>query len=167
MFILQRIGARDRGRFRARVTFGAVAWISLWACFLSIVRAQTFSDPSFSSEVIASVDPFTLVGMAWAPDGHLFVWQKNGVVRVIDNGVLLPEPFLDFSSKVNTFDDRGMWGLAFDPDFETNGYVYLTYTYEEGGNPFDSAPKTSRLSRVTADPANHHVVLPGSEVVIL
>jgi len=50
--------------------------------------AQTFVDPNFTTEILATVAPFTLVGMAWAPDGRLFVWQKNGVVRVIKNGVL-------------------------------------------------------------------------------
>ena len=53
--------------------------------------------------------------MAFAPDGRMFVWQKNGVVRIVKNGQLLPTPFIDLSAKVNTFDDRGIWGLAFDP----------------------------------------------------
>ena len=130
-------------------------------------RAQTFADPNFSSSLVATVSPFTLVGLRWAPNGDMFVWQKNGVVRVIVNGVLQPQPFLDFSAKVNTFDDRGMWGLAFDPNFETNHYVYLTYTYEDGGNPSSSEAKTSRLSRVTANPANPRVMLAGSEVIVL
>ena len=130
-------------------------------------RAETFNDTGFASELVATVAPFTLVGMAWAPDGRLFVWQKNGVVRVIKQGVLLPTPFLDFSAKVNTFDDRGMWGLAFHPDFANNGFVYLTYVFEEGSDPNDSNPKTARFTRVTADPANPDVALAGSETVIL
>src|SRR5882672_4398521 len=129
--------------------------------------AQTFLDPNFTTEVLATVAPFTLVGMAWAPDGRLFVWQKNGVVRVIKNDVLLPAPFIDLSAKVNTFDDRGFWGLAFHPNFATNGFVYMTYTFENAGNPNDSSPKTSRLVRVNADPANPDVALAGSEIVIL
>ena len=103
--------------------------------------ADTFADPGFATETVATVPPFTLVGLAFAPDGRLFVWQKNGVVRVIKNGVLLPTPFIDLSSQVNTFDDRGMWGLAFDPDFATNGFVYLTYTFENAGDPNDAGPE--------------------------
>ena len=72
--------------------------------------ADTFSDPSFTTETIATVPPYTLVGLAFAPDGRLFVWQKNGVVRIIKNGVQLSTPFIDLSAKVNTFDDRGFWG---------------------------------------------------------
>ena len=129
--------------------------------------AQTFSDPGFVSELVATVSPFTLVGMAWSPDGRLFVWQKNGVVRVIEDGVLLPTPFVDLSAKVNTYDDRGFWGLAFHPDFTNNRFVYLSYVLEDGSNPNDTGPKTSRVVRVTANPANPAVALPGSEVVIL
>ena len=127
----------------------------------------TFAAPNFTSEVLAILAPYTVVGMAWAPDGRLFVWQKNGIVRVIKQGVLLTTPFIDLSAKVNTFDDRGFWGLAFHPNFVTNGYVYLTYVYEGGGNPNDQSAKTSRLTRVTASSSNPDVALPGSEVIVL
>ena len=60
--------------------------------------ADTFDDPGFATETIATVPPFTLVGLAFAPDGRLFVWQKNGVVRIIKNGVMLPTPFVNLSS---------------------------------------------------------------------
>ena len=135
--------------------------------FQGAAAADTFSDSGFATERIATVPPYTLVGMAFAPDGRLFVWQKNGVVRVIKNGQLLPTPFIDLSAKVNTFDDRGFWGLAFDPQFASNGRVYMSYTFESGGDPNSSAPRTARLTRVTADPANPDVALPGSEVTIL
>jgi glucose/arabinose dehydrogenase/chitodextrinase len=129
--------------------------------------AETFNDPGFVSEVVATLPAFTMVGLAWAPDGRLFVWQKNGVVRVIKNGVLLPTPFIDLSAKVNTFDDRGFWGLAFHPDFANNGYVYMSYTFEHQGTPNDNNPRTTRLTRVTRNPANPDVALPNTEVVIL
>ncbi len=64
---------------------------------------------------------------------------------------------------INTFWARGLLGLALDPDFETNGYVYLYYTYDN--NPADpTGPKTGQLVRVTAD---HDGAVPGSEVVLL
>ena len=133
----------------------------------SSASADTYDNPVFTTETVATFSPFSLVGMAFAPDGRMFVWQKNGVIRVIKNGSILPTPFLDISSKVNTFDDRGFWGLAFDPDFSSNGYVYMTYVFENTGNPNDTGPKTSRLTRVTANPANPDVALPGSEITIL
>ena len=156
-------------RFRVVVKCLLVLQIAVSVC-LSVPReiaAETFNDPGFVSELVATLSPYTLVGLAWAPDGRLFVWQKDGVVRVIKQGVLLPTPFIDLSAQVNTFDDRGFWGLAFHPDFGNNGFVYLSYVYENAGNPNDSGPRTSRLTRVRANPSNPDVALPGSEVVIL
>lgn len=97
----------------------------------------------------------------------MFIWQKNGVVRIYKNGVLLPTPFIDISGQVNTYLDRGLLGLALDPDFATNGYVYLLYTYEPNGQPNNDGMKTARLTRVRVDPANPDVALPNSEIVIL
>ncbi|MDZ4853252.1 MAG: PQQ-dependent sugar dehydrogenase [Nitrospirota bacterium] len=76
--------------------------------------------------------------VTWATDGRMFIWQRNGVIRIYKNGQLLPTPFLDISANVNTFDDRGMLGLALHPNFIVNGYVYVIYVREDGGNPNDS-----------------------------
>src|SRR5690606_29018367 len=97
----------------------------------------------------------------------MYIWQDNGMVRVFKDGALLAAPFIDLRGKVNTVNDRGLLGFALDPDFADNGYAYLLYTYEENGVPSDPKPKTSRLTRVTADPGNRHAAVPGSEVVIL
>jgi glucose/arabinose dehydrogenase/fibronectin type 3 domain-containing protein len=135
--------------------------------FQTPAAADTYTDSGFATERVATLPPFTLVGMAFAPDGRMFVWQKNGIVRIVKNGQLLSTPFIDLSAKVNTFDDRGFWGFAFDPQFATNGRIYMTYTYENAGNPNSTAPRTARLVRVQADPANPDVALAGSETVIL
>jgi hypothetical protein len=82
-------------------------------------------------------------------------------------GSCCPLPSSTWSAKVNTFDDRGFWGLAFDPQFESNGHVYMSYTFEHAGNPNDSGARTSRLTRVTANTANPDTALPGSEVALL
>ena len=63
--------------------------------------------------------------MAFAPDGRLFVAQQGGALRVIKNGALLSQPFLTLS--VNASGERGLLGVAFDPNFATNGYVYMYY----------------------------------------
>ena len=136
--------------------------------FQETARADTYVAPGFSTERVLNFPSHTLVGMQFAPDGRLFIWQKNGVIRIMEpDGDLLPTPFLDLSARVNTLDDRGFWGFAFDPNFETNGYVYLSYTYENTGNPNSSGSKTSRLTRVQASGANPNVAIPGSETVIL
>jgi glucose/arabinose dehydrogenase len=64
--------------------------------------------------------------MQFAPDGRLFVTQQAGQLRVIKNGALLPTPFLNLS--VNSSGERGLLGMAFDPNFAVNQFIYLFYT---------------------------------------
>ncbi|QDT68944.1 Soluble aldose sugar dehydrogenase YliI precursor [Planctomycetes bacterium MalM25] len=65
-----------------------------------------------------------------ASDGRIFVAEKEGTVAVLDaNGARL-STFLDIRGRVNSFQDRGLLSLALDPDFDTNGHVYLNYAKE-------------------------------------
>lgn len=96
--------------------------------------------------------------MTFAPDGRLFVSEKSGTLRVIKNGSLLPTPFLTLS--VNDFSERGLLGIAFDPEFATNRYLYLYYTRS-------TDPIKNRVSRFTASSSNPDVVESGSEVILL
>ncbi len=96
--------------------------------------------------------------MEFAPDGRLFVTQKGGQVRVVQNGTLLQTPFL--SVAVNTDSERGLNGIAFDPDFASNGFVYVYFTTS-------AATPVNRLSRFTANPNNPNVALANSERSLL
>ena len=89
-------------------------------------------------------------GFTYLPDGRILISLKAGVVLVYKPGVgLLPTPFIDISSQVNAYWDHGLIGMAADPNFATNGFVYLLYTYEDNAANFNGT-KTARLSRVTA-----------------
>jgi glucose/arabinose dehydrogenase len=92
--------------------------------------------------------------MAFAPDGRLFVCQQTGQLRVIKNGTLLPTPFVSLS--VDSSGERGLLGVAFDPNFSSNHFVYLYYTT-------NVAPIHNRISRFTA---NGDVAVAGSETVL-
>jgi glucose/arabinose dehydrogenase len=93
--------------------------------------------------------------MQFAPDGRLFVAEQGGRLRVIENGTLLPTPFLTVS--VSSSGERGLLGVAFDPDFGINRFVYVYYTA--------TTPAVhNRISRFTA---NGNTAVAGSEVVIL
>jgi len=73
-------------------------------------------------------EPTYVVGPA---DGskRLFMLERDGRVRVADsNGHLRPTPFLDVSDNTSTSTEEGLLGLAFDPSFVQNGYVYIDYT---------------------------------------
>src|SRR5687767_4919936 len=94
------------------------------------IGAQTFSDTSFASETVVTLPAFRAVGLAWSPDGRMFIWQKDGVIRIFKNGTLLSTPFLDIRARVNAGGDRGLIGFALDPSFSTNGFFYLAYVFE-------------------------------------
>src|SRR5260221_14612147 len=103
------------------IRVGATLLLGLLAAFGAAVaptpaHAQiSFADPGFYAETVATLPPYSPVGLAFAPDGRIFVWQKAGKVRIIKNGQLLTTPFLDISDHVNQYLDHGLLGLALDP----------------------------------------------------
>ena len=91
-------------------------------------------------------------------DTRLFVLEKAGVIKVIKNGTLLPQPFLDLTGSVSSqAGEQGLLGLAFPPDYTTTGRLYVHYNGRDGLN---------RVSRflVTADPDRADLL---SETVVL
>lgn len=108
-----------------------------------------FTESQFGGNVGSSP-----TAMAFAPDGRLFVLRQGGEVRIIKNGALLPNPFATIP--VTNAGERGLLGIAFDPNFAANQFVYLYYTT-------NTAPIHNRVSRFTA---NGDVVVAGSEVVL-
>jgi len=62
--------------------------------------------------------------------GRMFIVEKQGIIKVFDDGVVLEEPFLDISSEVNTQNEWGLLGLAFDPEYSENGVFYINYNKE-------------------------------------
>ena len=64
--------------------------------------------------------------------GRLFIVEKGGRIRIYKDGVLLDEPFLDIRHLVNTFNERGLLGLAFSPDYVNDGDFYVNYTDNVG-----------------------------------
>jgi len=126
--------------------------IALTSLFTNTAKSQTL--PSGFSQVLVASGISNPTVMAFSPDGRIFVAQQSGELRIIKNGALLAQPFVSLS--VNSSGERGLLGIAFDPAFTTNNYIYLYYTV--------SSATHNRISRFTA---NGDVVVPGSELVIL
>ncbi|MBK9109018.1 MAG: PQQ-dependent sugar dehydrogenase [Saprospiraceae bacterium] len=62
-------------------------------------------------------------------DDRIFVIEKVGRIRIIRNNALTTTPFLDITAKVRaTGGEQGLLGMAFHPDFKTNGLLYVNYT---------------------------------------
>jgi glucose/arabinose dehydrogenase len=116
----------------------------------------------FTQEVVVSgLDLPT--AFAPLPDGRFLLAEKRGMVWLYREGDPQPTLFLDIQDRVNNFHDRGLLGIAVDPAFSTNGYIYLAYTYENDAANL-TGPKTGRVARYTAvgDTAS-----PDSEFVVL
>ncbi len=111
--------------------------------------------PSGFVETTVANDIASPTAMAIAPDGRIFVCSQTGALRVIKNGALLSTPFITLN--VDPSGERGLLGVAFDPGFDLNNFIYLYYTVP--GNPAHN-----RVIRVTA---NGDVFLSGSTRVIL
>ena len=61
----------------------------------------TFSDPGFVAETVAALPRYTPIGLTFASDGRIFIWQKSGEVQIVKDGALLSTPFLHTQSRVN------------------------------------------------------------------
>ncbi|MFN3403245.1 MAG: PQQ-dependent sugar dehydrogenase [Cytophagaceae bacterium] len=124
----------------------------LLLCYCSYPSYTADLKPGFVEQVVAEgLDP---TSMAIAPDGRIFIAEKNGRIRIVQNGSLLSVPFLTIH--VDNHNERGINGIVLDPDFDFNGYVYIYYTVKD--------MNFNRVSRFTSA---GNTALPGSELVLL
>jgi glucose/arabinose dehydrogenase len=88
--------------------------------------------------------------------GRLFVVGRQGRIRVVQNGAVLPEPFLDITSLVNSGgSEQGLLSVAFHPEYETNGFFYVNYTGHSGiGDTFVARYRVSPDDPNRADSNN-------------
>ncbi|TLZ68224.1 MAG: PQQ-dependent sugar dehydrogenase [Methanobacteriota archaeon] len=86
------------------------------------------------------------VALAFASDGRVFYAERNtGAIRIIENGSVLPTPFFTLSNTA-TAGERGLLGLALDPGFPANPWVYAYQTYNDAAN----ASTYNRIVRIQA-----------------
>jgi len=93
------------------------------------VQAATLP-PGFQESIVFSglTNP---TNVRFAPDGRVFVAEKSGIIKVFDNLTdTTPTVFADLRTNTHNFWDRGMLGMALDPAFPANPYVYVLYAYD-------------------------------------
>src|SRR5262245_1435830 len=153
-----------------------VIFVALALFMASNVRAQLA--PNFVDEVISTEFNFP-VGVTFAPDGRMFVWEKGGRLYFVEPGST-PVLLLDISEEVGDWRDYGMLGFALDPQFYSNGRIYVSYVVDfhylaHFGTPqYDPQADEyfrdtiGRVTRYTCDTSNGcRTVLPGSRVILL
>lgn len=115
------------------------------------VGLSTFSiSQSIELKLIASgfKKPVDITSTGTEGDGRLFIVEKDGIIKIQNSdGTTLSMPFLDIDNKVNSqANERGLLGLCFHPDYETNGFFYVNYTNNNGNTTI------SRFKRSEANP---------------
>ncbi|WP_298140880.1 PQQ-dependent sugar dehydrogenase [Flavobacterium sp.] len=124
-------------------------------------QAQTIALQSFATGFSEPVE------IANAGDSRLFVVQKTGLIRVLNsNGSINATPFLNLSSIITTDSERGLLGLAFHPNYATNGYFFVNYTnlsgntviarYSVSANPNIANTTGTILMTITQPFSNHN-----------
>lgn len=100
------------------------------------------------------------VEAAGVPAGRLFVVEQGGLIRIIQNGTVLNPPFLDVTARSGFVSggEEGLLGLAFHPQYATNGKFYVNYTSNTGGLHTVIAEFTASTANF-ADPSNERILL--------
>ena len=94
-----------------------------------------------------------------AGDERLFVVEQGGVIKIVDvNGLVNSTPFLDIQSIVNAGGERGLLGLAFHPEYQTNGRFFVHYSNSSGD---------TQISEFSVSASNPDIADPNSEVMLL
>ncbi len=126
---------------------------------MSLLAAASLASaaPVNLRRVVEGLERPVVVAHAGDGTGRLFIGQQGGEILVFDGTRLLPVPFLDLSSSVSSGSEQGLLGLAFHPNYETNGLLYVNLT--------DVAGDTQILRFTVSADAN--VADPGSAVPLL
>ncbi|HEU4491473.1 MAG TPA: PQQ-dependent sugar dehydrogenase [Jiangellales bacterium] len=132
---------------KARTTRGAVSAAAIAVVTTALVAAPTpvahgaTLPPGFQESVAFSgLTQPTVV--RFAADGRVFVAEKRGVVKVFDSlADRTPDVFADLNVNVYNFWDRGLLGMALAPNFPTDPYVYVLYTYDHELGSTAPAPR--------------------------
>ncbi len=145
---------------------------------MSVTRTLIASLPAFGIAVVAmaaAAQPAAPIGLepvvedgleepvfvthAGDGSGRLFVLEQPGRIRAVENGELTERPFLDIADRVNAGGERGLLGLAFHPEFPTNGRYVVNYTREPDGATVVSEFRVSPPDPNASDAASERVLL--------
>lgn len=146
--------------------------------FLFTISPSLAQPPGFIDEVYLS--GFSqAVGLTFDENSRMYVWEKGGKIWIVENGVKASQPLLDISEEVGNWRDFGMLGLALDPNFLTNGYIYVLYivdrhhlfnfgtsSYDPNVDEYFSAT-IGRLTRYTAEASTNFTTIDYNSRLVL
>ena len=136
--------------------------LSLFLVLIStMVFSQTIAIQSFATGFSGAIE------ITHANDSRLFIVQQGGLIRILNsNGTINTTPFLNLSNLISSGGERGLLGLAFHPNYATNGYFFVNYTNTSGNtviarysvnpsNP-DVANTTATILMTISQPYSNH-----------
>ncbi len=101
-----------------------------------MVDAPRVAAPSGTLQIVRTGLDFP-TAFRFAPDGRMFLLERfSGKIRIVENGSLSPTPFYVLAN-VATNGEQGLLGLALDPDFPTEPWVYAYYTLNNNGSVYN------------------------------
>ena len=167
---------------------------AILASILTVVgngRGEAATLPGgFVEEVVASSSLSSITAFDFLPDGRLLVTEKRGRIKIVDPAnPTSSTTVLNIQTIVNTAADRGLIGLAVDPDFATTERVFIAYTYDPpevldptpywdgntttnrtlgNGSENGSGQRVSRITSYQLDAADdYESVVAGSEIILV
>jgi glucose/arabinose dehydrogenase len=156
-------GMFEKGGFARRVAVGlSVAMLGgLVAVAQGATPALAGPPAGFTKQVVLSGlynGGDVATNFAYTNDGRMFVTYKGGVVKVYDLTTGVGTVYVDLSARVNALQGRGLLGLALDPNFATNRYVYVLFTEElRPDDPDQDHPAGGTLLRMNSLPGTPDV----------
>ncbi len=163
----------------ARITTILIAASFLWLLPVDSVAAAPIPQGAITIEFETVASGLTApVGVTHAGDGsgRLFITEQTGQIRLLQGGVLLPTPFLDISGKLlaldAAYDERGLLGLAFHPEYQQNGRFFVRYSAPRAGDASEPCFGTSRgcheeiLAEYAVSSTDPNLADNGSEIIL-
>ncbi|MEU4746077.1 PQQ-dependent sugar dehydrogenase, partial [Actinosynnema sp. NPDC023658] len=128
MRLLRRARLSTRSR---RATAVAATALLVAATAVALPPTADAAVPTGFTDTLAIGGLTNPTAVSFAPDGRVFIAEKSGLVKVYDSlADTTATVFADLRAQTQDFWDRGLLGLAVDPQFPTRPYVYLAYTYD-------------------------------------
>jgi glucose/arabinose dehydrogenase len=129
------------------------------ACLAGLGTPTALAQDTLTTERVATglSRPLYVTHTDEADTGRLFIVQQRGLILILDleTGQVLPDPFLDLSALVSpSGNERGLLGLAFHPDYASNGLFYVNFTSRSNG--------ATVVAEFSVDPDDPNVADPGS-----
>lgn len=130
---------------------------AVFSLFVAVAAYATVPAGFSDVQVTPILGPTAL---AFTPDGRMLITQQSGSLRVYQNGALLATPAITFpSTAICTNSERGLLGVAVDPSFATNGFLYLFRTFKRADSTCVNRAARFTMSGNTVDPATELVLI--------